>query len=158
MRHPDLMAVEQKYLRVDIKDFRVGDTVRVTFRLPKEELMADEQQQKKEGRKGREPIATFEGVVIRKRGEGTSATVTLRKIAHGIGTERTFFLHSPAIVKIEVLRRGKVRRARLYYLRGLSVKEARIREDRKRAMQDRLAAKATEKSTPTEEPNTEASN
>ncbi|WP_456333136.1 50S ribosomal protein L19, partial [Fervidibacter sacchari] len=62
-------------------------------------------------------------------------------IAHGVGTERTFFLHSPNIVKIEVLRRGKVRRARLYYLRGLSTKEARIKEDRKRAMMDREAQK-----------------
>ncbi|MFA0742888.1 MAG: hypothetical protein DFNUSKGM_003021 [Candidatus Fervidibacter sacchari] len=62
-------------------------------------------------------------------------------MAHGVGTERTFFLHSPNIVKIEVLRRGKVRRARLYYLRGLSTKEARIKEDRKRAMMDREAQK-----------------
>ncbi|MEZ8222375.1 ribosomal protein L19, partial [Candidatus Fervidibacteria bacterium JGI MDM2 JNZ-1-D12] len=83
----------------------------------------------------------FEGVVIRKRGEGTSATFTVRKLAHGVGTERTFFLHSPNIVKIEVLRRGKVRRARLYYLRGLSTKEARIKEDRQRAMKDRMALK-----------------
>ncbi|MCS7191869.1 MAG: 50S ribosomal protein L19 [Armatimonadetes bacterium] len=141
------MLVEQKYLRQDIPDFRVGDTVRVTFRLFKEELMTSEEQKKqqkqqqKEGRKEREPIAVFEGVVIRKRGEGTSSTFTIRKIAQGIGTERTFFLHSPNIVKIEVLKRGKVRRARLYYLRGLSTKEARIKEDRKRAMQDRMAAK-----------------
>ncbi|MCS3919957.1 50S ribosomal protein L19 [Fervidibacter sacchari] len=142
MRNPDLMAVEQKYLRTDIPEFRVGDTIRVTFRLSKEEIVSTgDQQQKKEGRKEREPVAMFEGVVIRKRGEGTSATITLRKIAHGVGTERTFFLHSPNIVKIEVLRRGKVRRARLYYLRGLSTKEARIKEDRKRAMMDREAQK-----------------
>ncbi|MCS7266190.1 MAG: 50S ribosomal protein L19 [Armatimonadetes bacterium] len=141
MRSPELMAVEQKYLRSDIPDFRVGDTIRVTIRLSKEELLTSVEQQKKEGRKEREPIAVFEGVVIRKRGEGTSATFTVRKIAHGVGTERTFFLHAPNIVKIEVLRRGKVRRARLYYLRGLSTKEARIKEDRKRAMKDRLAAK-----------------
>ncbi len=142
MRNPDLMAVEQKYLRTDIPEFRVGDTIRVTFRLSKEEIVTTGDQQKKEGRKEREPVAVFEGVVIRKRGEGTSATFTLRKIAHGVGTERTFFLHAPNIVKIEVLRRGKVRRARLYYLRGLSTKEARIKEDRKRAMMDRETQKS----------------
>ncbi len=143
MRSQELMLVEQKYLRTDIPEFRVGDTVRVTVRLSKEEVVTSEekQQQKKEGRKEREPLTFFEGVVIRKRGEGTNATFTIRKIAHGVGTERTFFLHSPNIAKIEVLRRGKVRRARLYYLRGLSIKEARIREDRKRAMQDRISAK-----------------
>jgi len=143
MRNPDLMFVEQKFLRTDIPDFRVGDTVRVTIRLSKEEVTTGEQdqKQKKEGRKEREPVTAFEGVVIRKRGEGTSATFTVRKLAHGVGTERTFFLHSPNIVKIEVLRRGKVRRARLYYLRGLSTKEARIKEDRQRAMKDRLALK-----------------
>lgn len=136
MRNPDLMFVEQKFLRTDIPDFRVGDTVKVTIRLSREEIATGDQQ-KKEGRKEREPVTTFEGVVIRKRGEGTSATFTVRKLAHGVGTERTFFLHSPSIVKIEVLRRGKVRRSRLYYLRGLSTKEARIKEDRKRAMKDR---------------------
>ncbi len=142
MRKPALMVVEQKFLRTDIPDFRVGDTVRVTIRFSKEELATGEQaQQRKEGRKEREPVTSFEGVVIRRRGEGTSATFTLRKLAHGVGTERTFFLHAPNIVKIEVLRRGKVRRARLYYLRGLSTKEARIKEDRRRAMQDRAAAK-----------------
>ncbi|MFN3420748.1 MAG: 50S ribosomal protein L19 [Armatimonadota bacterium] len=140
MRSPELMLVEQKYLRTDIPEFRVGDTVRVTIRLSREEVATGEQQ-KKEGRKEREPVTAFEGVVIRKRGEGTSATFTIRKLAHGVGTERTFFLHSPSIVKIEVLRRGKVRRARLYYLRGLSTKEARIREDRQRAMKDREALK-----------------
>lgn len=136
MRNPDLMFVEQKFLRTDIPDFRVGDTVKVTIRLSRKEIATGDQQ-KKEGRKERKPVTTFEGVVIRKRGEGTSATFTVRKLAHGVGTERTFFLHSPSIVKIEVLRRGKVRRARLYYLRGLSTKEARIKEDRKRAMKDR---------------------
>ena len=140
MRSPELMIVEQKFLRTDIPDFRVGDTVRVTIRLSKEEVSVGDQQ-KKEGRKEREPVTAFEGVVIRKRGESTSATFTVRKLAHGIGTERTFFLHSPNIVKIEVLRRGKVRRARLYYLRGLSTKEARIKEDRQRAMKDRAALK-----------------
>jgi large subunit ribosomal protein L19 len=142
MRHPLLMLVEQKYLRTDIPDFRPGDTVRVTVRLSKEELVSGEEQ-KKEGRKEREPVTVFEGVVIRRRGEGTNATFTVRKIAHGVGTERTFYLHSPNIVRIEVLRRGRVRRARLYYLRGMSAKEARIKEDLRRALRDRQAAKET---------------
>ncbi|MFA0749884.1 MAG: hypothetical protein SLRJCFUN_000287 [Candidatus Fervidibacter sp.] len=142
MRHPLLMLVEQKYLRTDIPDFRPGDTVRVTVRLSKEELVSGEEQ-KKEGRKEREPVTVFEGVVIRRRGEGTNATFTVRKIAHGVGTERTFYLHSPNIVRIEVLRRGRVRRARLYYLRGMSAKEARIKEDLRRAFKDRQAAKET---------------
>jgi len=146
MRHPLLMLVEQKYLRTDIPDFRPGDTVRVTVRLSKEEVTTGDQQkdqQKKEGRKEREPVAVFEGVVLRRRGEGTNATFTIRKIAHGVGTERTFYLHSPNIVHIEVIRRGRVRRARLYYLRGMSAKEARIKEDLRRALKDRQAAKET---------------
>lgn len=142
MRHPLLMLVEQKYLLTDIPDFRPGDTVRVTVRLSKEELVSGEEQ-KKEGRKEREPVTVFEGVVIRRRGEGTNATFTVRKIAHGVGTERTFYLHSPNIVRIEVLRRGRVRRARLYSLRGMSAKEARIKEDLRRALRDRQAAKET---------------
>ncbi len=142
MRHPLLMLVEQKYLRPDIPDFRPGDTVRVTVRLSKEEVTTGDQQ-KKEGRKEREPVAVFEGVVLRRRGEGTNATFTIRKIAHGVGTERTFYLHSPNILRIEVLRRGRVRRARLYYLRGMSAKEARIKEDLRRALKDRQAAKET---------------
>jgi large subunit ribosomal protein L19 len=136
------MLVEQKYLRTDIPDFRPGDTVRVTVRLSKEEVTTGDQQ-KKEGRKEREPVAVFEGVVLRRRGEGTNATFTIRKIAHGVGTERTFYLHSPNIVRIEVIRRGRVRRARLYYLRGMSAKEARIKEDLRRALKDRQAAKET---------------
>jgi large subunit ribosomal protein L19 len=118
----------------------------VTVRLSKEEVTTGDQQkdqQKKEGRKEREPVAVFEGVVLRRRGEGTNATFTIRKIAHGVGTERTFYLHSPNIVRIEVVRRGRVRRARLYYLRGMSAKEARIKEDLRRALKDRQAAKET---------------
>ncbi|GBD00090.1 50S ribosomal protein L19 [bacterium HR17] len=137
MRSPELMIVEQRFLRPDIPDFRPGDTVRVTVRLGKEEIATSEQ--KREGRKEREPVTVFEGVVVRRRGEGTNATFTVRKIAHGVGTERTFFLHSPQIVKIEVVRRGRVRRARLYYLRGMSAREARIKEDRRRALRDRQA-------------------
>ncbi len=142
MRNPALAKVEARYLRTDLPDFRPGDTVRVTFRLSPEEIASGASNQKKEGRKARQPVATVDGVVLRKRGEGTSATFTIRKVGHGVGIERTFFLHSPSIVRIEVLRRGRVRRARLYYLRGLSAREARIKEDRRRATADREASKA----------------
>ncbi len=107
--------IEKEYLRDDIPAFWPGDTVRVHYRFP-------------EGEK--EKTHVFEGVVIRKRGGGTRATFTVRKVSYGIGVERTFPLHSPNIEKIEVLRRGKVRRARLYYLRERSGKSARIKERR----------------------------
>ncbi|HEX16013.1 MAG: 50S ribosomal protein L19 [Deltaproteobacteria bacterium] len=108
-------VVEKEYLRTDLPDFRPGDTVRVHYRI-------------QEGDKER--IQVFEGVVIRKRRGGTRATFTVRKISYGIGVERIFPLHSPFIEKIEVVSRGKVRRARLYYLRERSGKSARIKERR----------------------------
>jgi len=83
---------------------------------------------------GKEKQQPFEGVVIRRRGSGTGATFTVRKMSHGVGVERTFFLHAPNIVRIEVTRGGKVRRARLYYLRERKGKAARIKEDRERAL------------------------
>ncbi|AEJ43236.1 ribosomal protein L19 [Alicyclobacillus acidocaldarius subsp. acidocaldarius Tc-4-1] len=103
-------------LRKDIPDFRPGDTVRVHVKV-------------REG--GRERIQVFEGVVIRRRGSGISETYTVRKVSYGVGVERTFPLHSPKVDKIEVVRRGKVRRAKLHYLRGLSGKAARIEEVRR---------------------------
>ena len=112
-----IKSVQEKYLRKDIPDFRPGDTVRVYQKV-------------KEGDKER--IQVFEGVVIRKRGGGTDATFTVRKVSYGIGIERTYPLHSPVIEKIEVVRFGKVRRARLYYLRERLGKDARIKEDLKR--------------------------
>lgn len=108
-------TLEKEQMRVDIPDFRPGDTVRVHARI-------------REGEKER--IQVFKGVVLRKRKGNTGATFTVRKVSYGIGVERIFPLHSPLIVKIEVLTRGKVRRARLYYLRKLRGKAARIKEKR----------------------------
>ena len=103
--------VESEYLRDDIPDFRPGDTVKVHVRVV-------------EG--SRERIQIFQGVVISRKGGGTRETFTVRKVSGGIGVERVFPLHSPQIVKIERIRRGKVRRAKLFYLRGLKGKAARI--------------------------------
>lgn len=103
-------------LRTDVPEFGVGDTVRVGVRVV-------------EGTKER--IQVYEGVVMRRRSGGINESFTVRRIAaHGIGVERTFLINSPRIDKIDVVRRGKVRRAQLYYLRGLSGKEARIKEKR----------------------------
>ncbi len=109
---------EVKHLRRDLPDFRPGDTVRVSVRIV-------------EGDKER--IQDFEGTCIRKRGSGLSQTFTVRRVSYGVGMERTFPLHSPVIEKITIVRRGKVRRARLYYLRELRGKKARITEDREAA-------------------------
>ncbi|MCP8616542.1 50S ribosomal protein L19 [Salirhabdus salicampi] len=102
-------------LRTDHPDFRPGDTVKVHVKVV-------------EG--NRERIQVFEGVVIKRRGGGISETFTVRKISYGVGVERTFPVHSPRIEKIERTRRGKVRRAKLYYLRNLRGKAARIKEIR----------------------------
>ena len=108
-------AIEKEQVRLDIPDFRPGDTIRVHIRI-------------KEGDKER--IQVFQGLVIRKRKGRTGATFTVRKVSYGIGVERIFPLHSPAIEKIEIVSRGKVRRARLYYIRKLRGKAARIKEKR----------------------------
>ncbi len=107
--------LEKEHMRVDIPDFKPGDTVRVHARI-------------KEGEKER--VQIFEGLVIRKRKGKTGATFTVRKMSYGIGVERIFPLHSPTIDKIEIITRGKVRRGRLYYMRGLKGKAARIKEKR----------------------------
>ena len=112
-----VQAIEQEQLRSDIPDFRAGDTVRVYVKVI-------------EG--GKERIQPFEGVVITKRNQGLRSTFTVRKIAHSIGVERSFMLHSPRIDRIQVLRTGKVRRAKLYYLREKVGRAARIKEDRSR--------------------------
>ena len=110
--------IEKEQMRSDIPDFKSGDTIKVHVRII-------------EGQKER--IQVFEGVTIRKRGGGSRASFTVRKVSYGIGVERTFPLHSPLIRKIEVVRKGRVRRARLYYLRDLRGKKARIKEaDRRR--------------------------
>ena len=107
--------LEKEQLRSDIPQFAPGDTIRVHARIV-------------EGT--RERIQVFEGVVIARQGAGVRETFTVRRIASGVGVERLFPVHSPRIAKIEVTRRGIVRRAKLYYLRGLTGKAARIREKR----------------------------
>ena len=110
-----LQEVERAYLKTNVPEFRAGDTAKVHVKVS-------------EG--GKERIQLFQGVVIARRGSGTRASFTVRKISGGIGVERVFPLHSPVIDKIEIVRRGKVRRAKLYYLRGLRGKAARIEEHR----------------------------
>jgi large subunit ribosomal protein L19 len=108
-------ALEREQMRLDIPDFRSGDTVKVHAKI-------------KEGDKER--IQVFQGVVIRKRKGKMGATFTVRKVSYGIGVERIFPLHSPNIDKVEIISRGKVRRGRLYYMRKLRGKAARIKEKR----------------------------
>ena len=108
-------ALEREQMRLDIPDFRSGDTVKVHAKI-------------KEGDKER--IQIFQGVVIRKRKGKMGATFTVRKVSYGIGVERIFPLHSPNIDRVEIISRGKVRRGRLYYMRGLKGKAARIKEKR----------------------------
>lgn len=108
--------LEMEQMRGDLPDFKTGDTVKVHVRII-------------EGQKQR--IQAYEGVVIRKKRGTCRANFTVRKISYGVGVERTFPLHSPIIDKIEVVSRGRVRRSRIYYLRGLRGKKARIEELRK---------------------------
>jgi large subunit ribosomal protein L19 len=110
-----ITIIEKEQLRLDIPDFKPGDTIKVYARI-------------KEGDKER--IQIFQGAVIRKRKGTMGATFTVRKISYGVGVERIFPLHSPAIEKIQVISRGQVRRSRIYYLRGLRGKAARIKDKR----------------------------
>lgn len=112
-----LDTLEMAQLRKDIPDFRAGDTVRVHVKVV-------------EG--NRERIQLFEGVVIARKGGGIRETFTVRRISYGVGVERVFPLHSPRLDKIEVMRRGRVRRAKLYYLRKLTGKAARIEDIRRK--------------------------
>ncbi|MCG9968187.1 50S ribosomal protein L19 [Pelotomaculum terephthalicicum JT] len=107
--------IEQEQVKKDIVHFSPGDTVRVHVKVV-------------EG--GRERVQVFEGVVIRRRGGGLSETFTVRRVSYGVGVERTFPMHTPKIERIDVVRRGRVRRARLYYLRKLHGKAARIQDKR----------------------------
>jgi large subunit ribosomal protein L19 len=109
----ELVAIEKN---PKVQDFQPGDTVRVSIRV-------------KEGDRQRTQV--FEGIVLRKRGCGHEATFTVRRVSHEVGVERTFLLYSPAVEAVDVVRRGAVRRARLYYLRGLSGRQARIKERRR---------------------------
>jgi large subunit ribosomal protein L19 len=110
-----ITRLEKEHMRTDILPFRPGDTVKVHVKI-------------KEGDKER--LQAFQGIVIRRRKGGISSSFIVRKISYGIGVERIFPLHSPTIDRIEIVQRGKVRRSRLYYLRGLKGKAARIREKR----------------------------
>ncbi len=110
-----LKSVVAPHLRTDLPGFAPGDTVRVYFKV-------------REGEKER--LQAFEGVVLRRREAGLGSTFTVRKVSYGVGVERTFPLHSPMIQRIDYLRAGRVRRAKLYYLRGRRGKAARIREKR----------------------------
>ncbi len=113
MNRTDL--IEQPFLRTDLPEIRPGDTVKVHVRVV-------------EG--NRERVQVFQGVVIRRSGGGIRETFTVRKISFGVGVERTFPLHSPSISRLELVQRGRVRRAKLYYLRDLRGKKARIKERR----------------------------
>ena len=108
-------VVERAQLRDDLPDFRPGDTVKVHVRVV-------------EG--SRERIQVFQGFVLRRQGGGLRETFTVRKVSFGVGVERTFPVHSPSIAKVELVTRGDVRRAKLYYLRGRSGKAAKIKEKR----------------------------
>lgn len=124
--------IEKSYLRNDLPDFRAGDSVKVHVRI-------------KEGDKER--IQVFQGVCIARRGGGTGATFTVRKISQGIGVERVFPTHSPNLAKVEKIRSGAVRRAKLNYLRKLTGKSARIKElrtDVKKTSTGKKAAKTSD--------------
>ncbi len=113
--HTLLHELEEEQARTDVPDFRPGDTVKVHVRVV-------------EGNRSR--IQVFQGAVIRRQGSGVRETFTVRKVSFGVGVERTFPVHSPVIDRIEVTRRGDVRRAKLYYLRSRRGKAARIKEKR----------------------------
>lgn len=108
-----IRSIESEQLRSDIPSFHVGDTVRVLVKVV-------------EG--SRERLQAFEGVVIARRNGSVRETFTVRRVSYGVGVERTFPLHSPRVDSVEIIRRGKVRRAKLYYLRELSGKAAKIKE------------------------------
>jgi len=110
-----IRLIEAAQMKKDRGGFAPGDTVRVQVKVV-------------EGEKER--IQAFEGVVIRKRGEGVKASFTVRRISYGVGVERTFPLHSPRIERVDMVRHGRVRRSKLYYLRGLAGKAARLKEKR----------------------------
>ena len=118
--HTAIADLERAQIREDIPNFRPGDTLKVHVRVV-------------EGSRTR--IQVFQGVVIRRQGGGARETFTVRKISYGVGVERTFPVHSPSIDKIELVTKGRVRRAKLYYLRSLRGKAARIRERRETTAQ-----------------------
>lgn len=123
-----LKVVEAKYTRTDLPEFRPGDTVRVAYRV-------------KEGNRTR--VQNFEGIVIKIKRNGYNTSFTVRKVSYGVGVERIFPLNSPLIEKVEIVQRGRARRAKLYFIRELSEREIRrkLRADRKRIGQDQERAR-----------------
>ena len=111
-----IKQIESEYIRTDLPNFNIGDTVKVHVRI-------------KEG--NRQRVQVFEGIVLKRQNGGVRETFTVRRVAYGVGVERTWPINSPRIEKIEVIRQGKVRRARLYYLRERSGRAARIKERRR---------------------------
>ena len=111
-----IRSIEEEQIKKDLPDIRPGDTVKVHVKVV-------------EG--NRERIQIFEGTVLKIRGAGLSRTFTVRRITYGVAVERTFMINSPRIAKVEITRRGKVRQARLFYLRGLTGKKARVKEKRR---------------------------
>lgn len=125
--------VQESQVRKDLPEFRPGDTVRVNVKL-------------REGEAGKEKerVQPFEGVVIKRRGHTAGASFTVRRVSFGIGVERIFPLHSPTIASIEVVQQGNVRRAKLYYLRGLKGKSARIKRMEREKQAETAETKASE--------------
>lgn len=118
-----IKKVEEKFIKRDIPDFRAGDTVRVHVKITE---LKEDPKTKKLVEKTR--IQPFEGLVLERRGSGLSETFTVRRVTQGIGVERTFPVHSPFIEKIEVIRKGKVRKAKIFWIREKKGKKARIKE------------------------------
>lgn len=134
--HPAVREIEKTALKDKVPDFNVGDTVRVEVEIV-------------EGDRTR--TQPFEGVVIARKGAGSRETFTLRRIASGVGVERTFPLHSPRLANLKVVRHGKVRRSKLYYLRRKVGKKARVKEGRIRRVDTRAAKEKTPEDEPTPE-------
>lgn len=111
-KHPIIQELEQESLKKEIEDFNIGDTIKVHTRIV-------------EGNKER--VQVFTGTVMARKGTGVAETFTIHRVAYGEGMERVFLLHSPKIAKIELARKGKVRRAKLYYLRGTQGKAAKVK-------------------------------
>ena len=139
MKHPLISQFEDQQLTPNVPDFAPGDTLAVHVRIDGDKVDGDgkaakgKTAQSAKAKKGgaaqpRRRAQIFTGVVIARKGGGLHSSFVVRKIAHGVGVERTFLLHSNLIEKIEVMRKGDVRKAKLYYLRGLSAKKARIKE------------------------------
>lgn len=131
-------SVEKKYLKSKLPEFQSGDTVQVHVKVKEREAGKGKDKDKE---KEKERIQVFEGVVIGMRGRGIQSSFVVRKMSFGVGVERVFPLHSPSVEKIKVVKRGSVRRAKLYYLRDLTGKAAKIKE-KKQHQQTKQTAEA----------------